>query len=229
MDGNAKVGTTGYDYRWQDMPALARNLATSPLYAFHYLKKGMRRTDNEVMSGYKASIYNQIVERYLEKGVDAMSHARKLTERYRRFYRHKKGRLNSNAVLRPISEAAKVLLNADLRLFDDDEALHEIVRGRLEKFVERVDKKKADGSIPGWLYPNQETRLDELNAAVDEFARYFVLTIYRDVFGGDRAAIAGKQLNLLKNACESVYMAEQRREWRERNEQPDEPIDNEDE
>lgn len=229
LDGNAKVGAAGYDYRWQDISALARNLATSPLYAFHYLKKGMRRTQNEVMSGYKASIYNQIVERYLEGGVDAMSHARQLTTLYRRFYRHKKGRLNSNAILRPISEAAKALLNADLRLFDDDESLHEIVRGRLEKFVERVDKKKADGTIPGWLYLNQETRLDELNAAVDEFACYFVLTIYRDVFGRDRAAIAGKQLNLLKNACESVYMAEQRREWRERNEQPDEPIDNGDE
>src|SRR4029434_2111530 len=109
---------------------------------------------------------------------------------YRRFYRHKKGRLNSNAILRPISEAAKALLSADLRLFDDDEALLEAVRSRLEKFVERVDKNKADGTIPGWLYTNSANREADLDAAVDSFARYFVDTVYRDVFPRDRAALS---------------------------------------
>lgn len=221
LDGNAGVGRAGYDYRWQDIPALARNLATSPLYAFHYLKKGMRQESNEAISGYKASIYNDLVSHYLPKGAIAMSHARELTLRYRRFYRHRKGRMNSNAILRPVSEAAKALLAADLRLFDDDEALLEAVRSRLEKFVERVAKNKADGTIPNWLYANLTNHEAALDAAVDDFARYFVEAIYRDVFQRDRAALAGKQLNLLKNACESIYMAEQRREWRERNEQPE--------
>ena len=141
-----------------------------------------------------------------------MSHAQKLVQQYRHFYRHKRGRLNSNAILRPISEAADALLEADLRLFDDDEALREAVQGRLEKFVERVEKRGADGAIPGWIAPAAR------QAALEEFAGYFVHTVYRAVFGGNRAALAGKQLNLLKNACESIYMAEQRREWRERNE-----------
>lgn len=141
-----------------------------------------------------------------------MSHARELVLLYRRFYRHKRGRLNSNAILRPLSEAADALLEADLRLFDDDEALREAVQGRLEQFVERVSKRGADGAIPGWVAP--EAR----QAALEEFAAYFVDTIYRQVFAGNRAALAGKQLNLFKNACESIYMVEQRREWRERNE-----------
>lgn len=212
LDGNAKSGAGGFDYRWHEIGPLARNLATSPLYAFYYLKKSLRREGSDAPSGYKAALYVDLVDRYLGKGDQAMSHARELVLLYRRFYRHKRGRLNSNAILRPLSEAADALLEADLRLFDDDEALREAVQGRLEQFVERVSKRGADGAIPGWVAP--EAR----QAALEEFAAYFVDTIYRQVFAGNRAALAGKQLNLFKNACESIYMVEQRREWRERNE-----------
>jgi CRISPR-associated protein Csc3 len=217
LDGNAKMSAGRYDYRWHEIPALARNLETSPLYAFHYLKKGLRRDGNESIPAQKAALYVDLVTHYLQ-GENAMSHARNLVSRYRAFYRHKKGRLNSNNVVRPLTEAAKALLTADLRLFDDVEALREVVQSRLEKVTERVSTGKADGTVPLWLYSDEKTRAAEINAAIEEFARYFVETIYRDVFKEDRAALAGKQLNLLKNACESVYMAEQRREWRERNE-----------
>jgi CRISPR-associated protein Csc3 len=218
LDGNAKVGAGGFDYRWHEIPALARNLETSPLYAFHYLKKGLRREGSESIPAGKAALYVDLVDHYLEHGSTAMSHARELTLRYRKFYRHKSGRLNSNSIVRPLSESAKALLTADLRLFADVESLFEVVRSRLEQFVERVSTNKADGTLPMWLYPEKETRGLMIQAAIEDFARYFVETIYRDVFKQDRAALAGKQLNLLKNACESIYMAEQRREWRERNE-----------
>ena len=155
-----------------------------------------------------------------------MSHARELTLRYRRFYRHRKGRLNSNSIVRPLSEAAKALLTADLRLFNDVDSLLEVVRSRLEQFVERVGKDKADGVVPVWLYEKDQLQ-EQLTEAIDSFARYFVETIYRDVFKQDRAALAGKQLNLLKNACESIYLAEQRREWRERGEPPEARQDDE--
>lgn len=152
-----------------------------------------------------------------------MSHARELTLLYRRFYRHERGRLNANSIVKPVTEAAKALLAADQRLFDDDDAMLEVVQSRLEKLVERVDDDKAVGTVPLWLYSNKTTRRTELSAAVEAFASHFVLKIYRDVFGRDRAALAGKQLNLLKNACESIYMAEQRREWQARGEQTEEP------
>lgn len=226
LDGNAKVGPGGYDYRWHELPALARNLETSPLYAFHYLKKGQRREGADSLPGAKAALYVDLVTRYLEDGSHTMSHARELTLRYRRFYRHRKGRLNSNSIVRPLSEAAKVLLTADLRLFNDVDSLLEVVRSRLEQFVERVSKDKADGVVPVWLYEKDQLQ-EQLAEAIDSFARYFVETIYRDVFRQDRAALAGKQLNLLKNACESIYLAEQRREWRERGEQPEARQDDE--
>lgn len=237
IDGNAKMGAGGFDYRWHELPALARNLETSPLYAFHYLKKGLRRESVEGIPAGKAALYVDLVERYLEtdppaaggtthhtKGGCRMSHARELVRLYRQFYRHK-GKSNSNSVLRPLSEAAHIVLNADLLLFDDDEALIEAVNGRLSKFIENVRRGTADGVMPGWLYSDKERLNDELAAAIEAFARFFVATIYRDVFKGDRAALAGKQLNLLKNACEAIYMAEQRREWRERNQKPAEGAD----
>ncbi|NWF81036.1 MAG: type I-D CRISPR-associated protein Cas10d/Csc3, partial [Chloroflexi bacterium] len=240
LDGNAKVGAGGYDYRWHELPAVARNLETSPLYAFHYLKKGLRRDAREGVPDStvcptprhstpglrrdaregvpdsKASLYIDLVEHYLEDGSKTMSHAHELVRLYRLFYRHR-GKVNTNSVLRPLSEAASVILEANLRLFADDEALVEAVRGRLEKFIDNVRRGTADGAVPVWLYEKEQVR-EGLAGAIDAFARYFVMTIYVDVFGRDRAALAGKQLNLLKNACESIYMAEQRREWRERNE-----------
>lgn len=155
-----------------------------------------------------------------------MSHASKLVELYRKFYRHGRGRLNSNAILRPIREAADTLLDADLRLFDSDEALCELVTGRLSKSLEGMSRPGASGSVPVWLYNKENGPINEqIDAAIKEFANYFVKTIYRDVFGGNRAALAGKQLNLLKNACEAIYIAEQRREWKERGEEPEEPSD----
>jgi len=106
-----------------------------------------------------------------------------------------------------------------LRLFDDDAALRELVSGRLKKSLEGMSKPGASGAIPGWLYSGDpRERSAQLEAAVDDFAAYFVDTIYRQVFAGNRAALAGKQLNLLKNACEAIYVAEQRREWQERGE-----------
>ena len=56
MDGNAKTGAGGFDYRWHEIAPLARNLATSPLYAFHYLKKSLRREGNDIPSSYKAAV-----------------------------------------------------------------------------------------------------------------------------------------------------------------------------
>lgn len=224
IEGNAKTGAGGFDYRWHEIGPLARNLATSPLYAFHYLKKSLRREGSDTPSGYKATLYINLVDDYIGKGDAAMSHAYELVRLYRRFYRHGKGRLNSNAILRPIREAADTLLEANLRLFDDDAALRELVGGRLKKSIEAASRPGSSGSMPGWLYAGDpREKSAQIDAAIDEFAAYFVDTIYRKVFAGNRAALAGKQLNLLKNACEAIYIAEQRREWHERNEQPEEP------
>jgi CRISPR-associated protein Csc3 len=229
LDGNAKAGAGGYDYHWSNLPALARDLATSPLYAFHYLKKGLRASSSDTLSGAKAALYLNLFDKLAPGGDPVMNHARELTERYRRFYRTKKIiRPSSNAILRPISIVAKSILDTDPRLTrkditdenapEDEDALTSIAFGALHKFITNVDRGAADGKIPFWLYPDVRPQelLEVLTPEMEAFACYFVKHILIETFDGDRAALRGKQLNLLKNACEVIYLAEQRREAQER-------------
>jgi CRISPR-associated protein Csc3 len=200
MDGNSSTGAGGYDYRWQDLPALARHLSESPLYVFYYLKKWQRRSKMDAISEAKASLYLQY-ERIIEKGKDPdMSHARALTQLYRRFYRSSYP-LNSNGILRPITVAAKALMSADRRLFDR-EGLVEVVYGEAAGFVDRVVSRRADGYVP--RIERDGKKLVDTDA-IREFAGYFVNTIFFDALRGDVSALRGKQLNLLKNACEALY------------------------
>jgi CRISPR-associated protein Csc3 len=221
LDGNAKSGSKGYDYRWHDMPALARNLDTSPSYAFAYLKKWQRRLELDSFGVQKAALYIQYVNyldavprggtRTHEPGKEdaTMSYARQLTELYRQFYRAERIS-KSNAILRPISIAADAILTADPRLFpvqdDDPTPLIEAVQGKLRSFIENVSLGRADGRLPKGS--NRESR----DTAILEFSTFFVVTIFQNALGGNHAALRGKQLNLLKNACEVVYLDQWRRE-----------------
>jgi len=213
LDGNAKRGGSGYDYRWQDIPVLARNLDESPLYAFAYLKKWQRRTDLDSFGADRAALYREYFAYLAPKGDQNMTHAEELVRLYRQFYRHARGKLNTNSILRPLSIISTVVLEANLQFFDSDDALVQVAQGRLESFIDGIEKKRgADGTIPGWIEPDQRQQ------ALQDFCTYFVKTVYRDAFARNRAALRGKQMNLIKNACEAVYLDMQRREWAERNE-----------
>lgn len=214
LDGNAGVGAGGYDYRWSNLPALARDLATSPLYAFHYLKKGLRG-GSDTISGAKAALYLDLFH-YLAPGGDPqMTHAQELTQLYRQFYRVNSFR--ANAILRPLSLAARAILDAAIHVAQDDDAqerqaLIEFVHGELHKMLQRMEAKQIEG-----FFPKGSTR-ESRDIAVAAFSAYLVNKVYAETYSKDRSAFRGRQLNLLKNACEVIYLAEQRREWQERRE-----------
>ena len=128
-----------------------------------------------------------------------MSHAWELTKLYRQFYRAK--RYNSNSILRPLSIAAKTILIADPRLFNSQEALHELVFGELQR---RINKLQQDGLA---FYPKGSTR-ESREQAMREFVTYLVDNVYYGAFRGDASALQGKQLNLLSSACEAIYRTE---------------------
>ncbi|MBI5648970.1 MAG: type I-D CRISPR-associated protein Cas10d/Csc3 [Chloroflexi bacterium] len=198
LDGNAGMGRGGYDYRWQDIPALARALSDSSLSAFAYLKKWQRKNNRDSIFADKAKIYQEFVRILDElKGGDSMSHARELTRLYRGFYRA--DGFKSNAILKPIQVAAETILRADPRLFDRA-GLQEALEGRLNALVENVLTDRAEGRMPAGSA--RESRAE----AVQQFARYFLEQVYFGALKGDTAALRGKQLNLLKNACESIYL-----------------------
>jgi CRISPR-associated protein Csc3 len=221
MDGNADFSKG--DYRWHTIPPLARRLSENSLWAAFYLKKWQRSQGLDSIPSDRAYLYQQyitILENLQEsgqpKGGVRMSHARTLTELYRQFYRHKRGkRPNSNSILRPITVAAKAILNADPRLFNGREGLVEVVDGELRGFMSRVESGSADGEFA--IGSNYESR----HGAVHAFAEYFVGTIYYDTLRADPSALRGKQLNLLKNACEIIYRNEETNYWRERNATPE--------
>jgi len=205
VDANATSGAGGFDYRWQDIPATARALAESPLYAFHYLKKWQRKQKLDSLPAKKITEYLHYVT-YL--GDDPMTnHARELTQLYRQFYRAK--RWNSNSILQPVSKTARAILDADTQMFNTPEALTDAVYGALYAFIDRAYREKL-------AFPPRGSTRESQQAAMREFVNHFVNDIFFGVFRGDKSALRGKQLNLFKNACEVIYLDEAAKDKAER-------------
>jgi len=202
LDANARQSKGGYDANWGRLSELARDLASSPLYVFHYLNVWLRKQDRDAPPPDRVreylSLYNYI-ELETEQERKAMNHARRLTELYRRFYRAKSWFAKANAVLKPIDVAADTMLKADRALFTQDEgALVDVVAAEMNSLMQRVHRSEAEGR---WVISNSE---DE-RRAVREFAEYFVNDLFTSALKGDAARLAGQQLNLLRNTCDTLY------------------------
>jgi CRISPR-associated protein Csc3 len=199
LDANSRQGRGGWDYRWSEIPPLARDLASDPAFACLYLKKWQRNAGAESIPLERAQRYVAYLNAWGEEG-ETMSHARQLVDLYRQFYRARprSGRLNSNSILRPLAVAAETILIAN-QYFPDRQDLLAAVRGKLGDFMERVERGQADG-VPA-RGSNRESR----GEAMQRFAEYFVDRIFYDTFRGDVSALRGRQLNIMRSACEVVY------------------------
>ena len=127
-----------------------------------------------------------------------LNHPKNLTELYRRFYRaNKRFNPKSNAVLKPIDIAAETILKADSCMFGG-EVLTSTVAAEVFKLMDRVHSSTAEGR---WIMNKRE----EERQAVLEFANYFVVEVFEGSFKSDRARLAGRQLNLIRDTCEFLY------------------------
>lgn len=190
---------------WHRIAPIAHSLTESPLYVFHYLKKQERAGD--VVSHAQVRRYVQFAESLFNTQGDVlMSHARELVELYRQFYRAKTV-ANANSILRPLSVVSDALLAADMRLFSDTDSLVEVAYGELYRFMDRVSKGLADGRFP------KGVTISEREVAMRRFCQKFVNDVFIGVFNRDVAALRGKQLNLLRSACEVLYRDMQQSEW----------------
>ncbi|AFZ27299.1 CRISPR-associated protein Csc3 [Cylindrospermum stagnale PCC 7417] len=196
------------DPDWGKLADLARDLETTPLYVFHYLNKWLRKQDKiESVAIAKIRLYLDFYH-YFEPGGQAVNQLRKLTELYRRFYRSKSQYAKANAILKPIDEAADVILKIDKAIANDIDSLTDIVAARLAKLMNNVRRKAAEGKptlalIDGKWKPALTS--EEERQAVYEFSRYFVKDIFEGSFKSDRARLAGTQLNLIRDTCEYLY------------------------
>jgi CRISPR-associated protein Csc3 len=234
LDVNARQGKSGYDSNWGRFTELAKDFETSPLYVFSYLNKWVRNQGLETARLEKIKLYayhfypcfdpyvkfNSELEELIVGEESQLNHPKKLTELYRKFYRaNKRYNPKANAVLKPIDIAAKTILEADLS-FQGEVMVH-MVAAEVFKLMDRVHASTAEGR---WIFKNRE----EERQAILEFAQYFVVEVFEKSFAGDRARLAGRQINLIRDTCEFLYRLEDDRENRNRNAQSNEDVNEED-
>jgi CRISPR-associated protein Csc3 len=201
------------DPDWGKLAALARDLETSPLYVFHYLSKLVRKLDWDTAPVEKIKLYQQFYYCFDPEGKD-MTQLRQLTQLYRRFYRAKNKYpkpLSPNAVLKPIDEATHVILRGDKALLSNTESLTEAVAARIAKLMTNVGRKTAEGKRTFVFVDGEWKRAltnEEERQAIYEFARFFVKDLFENTFKGDRARLAGTQINLIRDTCDYIYRLE---------------------
>ncbi|MBD2454638.1 type I-D CRISPR-associated protein Cas10d/Csc3 [Nostoc sp. FACHB-87] len=219
LDVNARQGKSGYDANWGRFTELAKDFETSPLYVFSYLNRWVRNQGIETARIEKIRLYTyhfypcfdtyakfeHIQEELIVGEESSLNHPKKLTELYRRFYRaNKRYNPKANAVLKPIDIAADTILKAELSVFHG-ETLVAAVAAEVFKLMDRVHSSTAEGR---WVMSKRE----EERQAVLDFARYFVEEVFEKSFAGDRARLAGRQLNLIRDTCEFLYRLEDDKE-----------------
>jgi CRISPR-associated protein Csc3 len=219
LDVNARQGKTGYDANWGKFTELAKDFETSPLNVFAYLNKWVRNQKVETARIEKIKLYtyhfypcfdpyakfDSTQEKLIVEEKSTLNHPKKLTELYRRFYRaNKRFNPKANAVLKPIDIAAETILKADSSVFDG-ETLIIAVAAEVFKLMDRVHSSTAEGR---WMMNKRE----EERQAVLEFANYFVVEVFEGSFKSDRARLAGRQLNLIRDTCEFLYRLEDDKE-----------------
>ena len=198
------------DPDWGKLAALARDLETSPLYVFHYLTKLLRKLDWETAPVEKIKLYQHFYSCFSPEGSE-MNQLRELTKLYRRFYRAKSQYAKPNAVLKPIDEAADVILKVDKALANDTESLTDVVAARLAKLMTNVRRRTAEGR-PTLVYVEGKWKPaltpEKERQAIYEFAQFFVKELFEGTFKRDRARLAGTQLNLIRDTCDYLYRLE---------------------
>ncbi|MEA5513791.1 type I-D CRISPR-associated protein Cas10d/Csc3 [Nodularia sp. UHCC 0506] len=219
LDVNARQGKTGYDANWGRFTELAKDFETSSLYVFAYLNRWVRNQGVETARIEKIRLYvyhfypcfdpcvkyDKNMEQLIVGEASSLNHPKKLTDLYRRFYRaNKRYNPKSNAVLKPIDIAAETILKAESSVFQG-ETLVAAVAAEVFKLMDRVHSSTAEGR---WVMSKRE----EERQAVLEFATYFVQEVFEKSFAGDRARLAGRQLNLIRDTCEFLYRLEDDKE-----------------
>jgi CRISPR-associated protein Csc3 len=219
IDVNAKSGKSGYDANWGRFTELAKDFETTPLYVFAYLNRWVRSQGVETARIEKIRLYAHkfypCFDPYAQYNFESkewklmpesqLNHPKKLTDLYRKFYRaNKRYNPKSNAVLKPIDIASETILKAEKSVFSG-ETLVAAVAAEVFKLMDRVHANTADGR---WVMSKRE----EERQAVLDFARYFVMEVFEQSFSSDRARLAGRQLNLIKDTCEFLYRLEDDKE-----------------
>ena len=197
-------------YRWHAIPPVARNLVTNPLRRCLSAQIGSVNKDRDAMPAKSrpslSPVYRHFAEISSNGGTDYDPCSR-TDDALPSIFRHK--RLNSNSILRPITVASAEQFWMPI----PDYLTAAKASCKRSKAVCAVHGARANDKADGRLPKGSDWESRE--AAMHAFSEYFAGTIFFDILRGDRAALRGKQLNLLKDACEVIYRDENRKEWKQ--------------
>lgn len=206
------------DFHWAQINAIAKDVATDPLYVFAYYDRKSRNA-KKLKKGKKGdaqqpskSIPDWDVDRYIEiyhtlGGELNMGFIGQLVDAYAQFYQAEFGKLDSaHAVLRPLMTAIDTTVGSDPQTELDDLTL--LVAGAVNDNQERVRADQADGWDPIWRnvsFGTAQERIALSRQRIEEFARLFLEKAFFGYCRGDRA-ILRERTNRIRSAARFYYL-----------------------
>ena len=204
------------DLQWPQLNALAKDVATDPLYVFQYYERKARndkaarakKGGKTQTGGIAPWDVDRYVEIYRTLGGDAnMGFIGELVDAYAQFYQAEYAKLDSAyAVLRPLMTAIETTVESDPDTAPDDLLL--LVAGALNDDQVRVREGKADGWDPIWSNASLGTpqqRLVLSRQKIEEFAELFLTKAFAGYCHGDRALLR-ERANRIRSAARFYYL-----------------------
>jgi CRISPR-associated protein Csc3 len=207
------------DMHWPLINAVAKDVATDPLYVFAYYDRKQRNVASSKKGKKKEKDSNREgippwdIERYFDiyytlGGEPDMGMIGETVSAYAAFYRAKYKNLDSTyAVLKPFAEAADVIIDSDPKTENDD--LRLLVAGAISDLMKRIWSNNADGWDPIVMVKGATTSREARKAASWDkqlaFADLFIERVFNGYCNGDRATLR-ERLNRLRSAARFYYL-----------------------
>lgn len=203
-DLHIDVFSESKDFHWPQINALAKDIFTDPNYVFFYFDR--KRRKEKIQNDY---ISRDTVQHYLQTyhilgGDKEMGRIGQLVDAYAAFYRGKPD--SAYSVLKPLAEAADIVINSDPNVEKDD--LHLLVVGAISDLMERVWNNQADGWDPIVMVKSEQGYLERRESSREKqkvFTQFFLEEIFYDYCDGDRGLLR-ERLNRLRSAARFYYL-----------------------
>jgi CRISPR-associated protein Csc3 len=206
------------DLHWAQINAIAKDVATDPLYVFAYYDRKLRGKE-EPEKGKKGGssqagkgIPDWDVDRYIEiyrtlGGEPNMGFIGQIVDAYARFYQAEYAKMDAaHAVLRPLMTAIDTTVESDPQTELDDLTL--LVSGAVNDDQERVRGGQADGFDPiatNTALGTYPERIALSRQKIEEFASLFLEKAFFGYCRGDRA-ILRERTNRIRSAARFYYL-----------------------
>jgi len=204
------------DFHWAQINAVAKDVATDPLYVFAYYDRKARGDKQKGRKGVKtqanAGIPEWDISRYLAiyqtlGGEANMGFIGKLVDSYTEFYRARGYDLSAYEAVRPLNEAIAATVKSDDKTSRDDLAL--LIVGPLADVMERVWDGHIEATDPIIFAKDSPLKMDERRALSRQKQEAFVELFLTELFEGyckNQRAVLQERANRIRSAARFYYL-----------------------